>query len=248
MSRLKADHVVVFSNQGAMPALEDHCLSQQERGIFALADGFGGPSAGLGAARTACESLSEYLSREAGDPEATLPFELRSYYTLAGNVLFNAFLYANTKVHALNSGKNVHEKGGASAIAGFLEESTLALAQVGACSAVLFRDGRSLRLMEPRTLARMRDPFASEDAGVPLVSLGTSKDLQPEIVEHRLCEGDVLLLQSCGVPRGFEQEVRSWCTTDGQDPSRWLDRVKPAMQSFQFTNNASFLLIHFSKA
>jgi serine/threonine protein phosphatase PrpC len=244
MGKVKADHVVVFSNQGAMPALEDHCLSHQERGIFALADGFGGPSAGRGAARTACESLSEYLSREAGDPEATLPFELRSYYTLAGNVLFNAFLYANTQVHALNSGKNVHERGGASAIAGFLEGQTLALAQVGACSAVLFRADQSRRLMEPRTLGRMRDPFTKTDSGVPLASLGTSRDLQPEIVEHRILGGDVVLLQSCGVPPQFELEVSRWCA-QGEDPLYWLERVTPVMQSFQFTSNASFLLIHF---
>src|SRR4051812_39855735 len=81
--------VSVYTAKGARPAQEDHALALQEKGIVVVADGFGGPMPGAAASKAACEGVRDFLVREAGDLEATLPFVLRSYFSLAGNVLFN---------------------------------------------------------------------------------------------------------------------------------------------------------------
>ncbi len=196
--------VSTFSSAGSRPVQEDFVLVNRDKGIFVVADGFGGPAAGVAAAKTACESVNGFLEREAGDLDATLPFVLRTYFSLAGNVLFNALIHANRKVMALNQGKNVHEKGGTSVLAGFLDQDLLAIASVGACTGWLFRDGRAQELVLPRTYARLSEPFLTSDneaLRVPLMALGMADDMEPEIFEYRVQPGDWLMLNTDGVTR-----------------------------------------------
>lgn len=196
--------VSTFLHPGERPAQEDHLLALQEKGILVVADGFGGAASGAGAARTACESVRSFLVKEAGDLEATLPFVLRQYFSLAGNVLFNALIHANRQLMQLNRPRSVHEKGGASVIAAFLDGDLLALANVGCCTAWLFRDGRAVELVMPRTYGRLLDPLdgnrANPQTQVPLMAIGLTEDLEPEICEYRMRPGDWLLLSTDGVP------------------------------------------------
>lgn len=208
MSAIRA--VSVCSMKGSSPAQEDHVLVVEDKGIFVMADGFGGPAPGAEASRAACEAVRNFLIKEAGDLDATLPFELRSYFSLAGNVLFNGLIHANKKVLALNKSRNVHEKGGASVLAGYLDGDLLALANVGGCTAWLIRDGRIVELVAPRTYARLRDPFATDSdpkLRAPLMAVGISKDLEPEIFEYRVKRGDWLLLHTEGVTEATRHAV-----------------------------------------
>lgn len=204
-----------LSNQTGS-AREDHARYERERSIFALADGFGGPTAGAVASKSACESVLEFLEKEAGDLEATLPFVLKSYYALSSNVLFNSLLFANHRLVENNRGKGVHERGGASAVAGVVERGLLSLASVGACGVWMMRGGEIERLVSPRTYGRLADPFekrghdeSGSDAAraAPLMALGISDDLEPEIIECRVQKGDLLLLETAGGSAGFRHAL-----------------------------------------
>lgn len=109
-----------FQRQGETPVQEDYFEINPERGIFILADGFGG-GAGKVAAQSAVKYVRQFLEQEAGDLDATLPFELRPYFSLAGNVLFNAISYANQKLLKMNQGRTWMNSGGASLTAAYLE-------------------------------------------------------------------------------------------------------------------------------
>lgn len=203
MSRLHVKTVTVCSKKGEAPTLEDCHLSRPGRGIFVLADGFGGGSVGFEAAKLACHSVAEFLEKEAGDLDATLPFVLRKYFTLAGNVVFNALWHANTGVVEAFRDR-AGARGGASVVAGFIEGDTLALANVGACSAWIVRGGKMHRLVTPRTYEAFLnlDPYGAEGAGpaVPLMALGMSEDVEPEIVEAKLTAGDWIVLHTGTLP------------------------------------------------
>lgn len=207
MSPARISSYSIFAALGDRPAQEDHSLVLPSKGIFVLADGFGGPLPGSEAAEGACEAVHGFLHKEAGDRDATLPFELKSYFSLAGNVLFNALIHANQKLLNANKNRNVHEKGGASVLAGFLDGDLLALANVGACSARIFRGGKSTELVVPRSYGRLLDPFAgsssSSESRIPLTALGMAPDLEPEIIECRVRPGDWLVLYS----DGFDEEA-----------------------------------------
>lgn len=232
---------------GSRSAQEDFVLSDAEKGIFVLADGFGGPNPGVGASKAACESVKHFLFKEAGDRDATMPFVLRSYFSLAGNVLFNALIFANRKVLQLNQKKNVHEKGGASLIAGYLDGDLLALANVGVCSALLMREGESRELVVPRNYGKLADPFAAGgDAGIdaPLMALGMAEDLEPEIFEYRVRPGDWLILFSDGVSPSFFSQL-SFIQQKRLNSSESLAEVKQLFEVQIFHDNASLSLVIF---
>jgi serine/threonine protein phosphatase PrpC len=250
MSRLPVRALTVFSSPGARTSQEDHVMALKERGIFAVADGFGGPSSGLDAARSACDAIRTFLEKEAGDLEATLPFVLRSYYSLAGNVLFNALVHANRKLMGLNRGKGVHEKGGASVLAAFLDGNLLAIANIGGCTATLFRQGESVDLTIPRTYARLRDPFGtsattvSDELRVPLTALGISEDLEPEIVECQVRSGDWLLLYTDGLEEGLKDEMFR-LHRSGRAPTAAAEAATQALKDAKPLENVAFSLVIF---
>jgi protein phosphatase len=199
-----------FLLQGARPLQEDRALADDQRGIWVVADGFGGGSVGAEAADLACKSVHEFLARSAGDREATLPFVLRSCFSLVGNLLFNSLVHANQRVFQAGKGRLSGERGGASVVAAYLDGDFLALAQVGGCSAWLVREGRSVELVTPRTYGRLVDPLEPGPGLAPLAALGISESLEPELIELRLRAGDWLVLATDGVPSAFRGELQAF--------------------------------------
>ena len=193
--------------------------------------------------------MKRFLYKEGGDQDATLPFVLRSYFSLAGNVIFNSLFHANRKLMKLNRGKGVHEKGGASVLAGFLDGDLLALANVGVCSAWLLREGRAVELVMPRGYGRLADPFDVflEDAPIPLAALGISDDIEPEVFEYRVRPGDWLLMQSPGAGRAvrdrFLEMQQNWLQGS---PSE--GELQNALNEIRFQCNASILLAVFKSS
>jgi protein phosphatase len=255
ISSLSVKASALFLSAGNRSSMEDYALINAEKRIFVIADGFGGPQPGSAAATAACEAVQGFLCREAGDNDATLPFVLKSYFSLAGNVLFNSLIHANRQVQSLNKGKNIHERGGASVLAGFMDGDLLALANVGACSAWLFREGKARELVTPRTLARLQDPFLDASSSqrdpalqVPLSAVGLKEDLEPEIFEFRVKPGDWLLFSTDGIPDPIREKLR-----EAQLDPTWTDPCKNALellkaaeaQAGTFTDNAGLALIVF---
>lgn len=236
--------VATLNSQGQRPGQEDFALADSEKRVFVLADGFGGPQPGVEASKVACEGVKHFLFREAGDQDATLPFVLRSYFSLAGNVLFNALIFANRKVMKLNEKKNVHEKGGASVVAGFIDGELLALANVGVCSAMLMRDGDVRELVVPRSYGKLADPFDAPKVDAPMMALGLSEDLEPEIFEYRLKPGDWLVLFSDGVFPDFFTQL-GFIQQKNLPPQEALAEIKDIFQAQTFKDNASISLAFF---
>jgi len=231
----------LFSTQGGAPSQEDFVVGKKDRGLFVVADGFGGSGPGAVASQTACEAVLGFLEKEAGDLEATLPFVLKTYFSLAGNVLFNALVHASRKVSALNKNKSLNERGGASVLAGFLDEDVLALANVGTCSAWLVRGGRSTELVTPRSYSRLIDPVSVDphpDRSAPLMAMGVSEDIEPEIFECRVCPGDWVILQTDGVT-GDVRDALIGLQPEGEEA------IEEFLRSREFDENASLALIRF---
>lgn len=244
---IRVHAVSTFSYKGQRPAQEDYQLADREKGVFVVADGFGGPNPGAKASQTACEAVRNFLFKEAGDLDATLPFVLRKYFSLAGNVLFNSLIHANRKVLALNKGKNVHEKGGASVIAGFIDGDLLAIAQVGLCSAWLYRGEKQVELVTPRSLSKLKDPFAVdpiEEWNAPLIALGMTEDLEPEIFEYQLQKGDWVIFNTDGIPRGMIEKVFS-LKSNNLSYEKINEELNHLLSRYQYKDNASISLIIF---
>ncbi|OFZ79159.1 MAG: hypothetical protein A2583_00510 [Bdellovibrionales bacterium RIFOXYD1_FULL_53_11] len=240
--------MVSYSASGTRPVQEDVALAAREKGVFIVADGFGGAPSGCEAARIACDSVKGFLEKEAGDLEATLPFVLRSYFSLAGNVLFNALIHANRKVNAYNKGRNIHEKGGASVLAGYIDGTLLALANVGGCRAWMLRDGRIMpELVVPRTYGRLLDsshPGGGNEGGVPMMALGIADDLEPEIFEYKLHRGDWLVLSTDGISTDALDRV-IMVEHQKLTPEQSANQVVEKLKEINLCDNIAYLLAIF---
>lgn len=241
--QLELQGVSTFMGRGSRVSQEDHVLGDRDKRVFVVADGFGGPGPGAKAAEVACESVRGFLYRQAGDLDATLPFVLKSYYSLAGNVLFNALIHANRKLNQLNQGKGVHERGGASTVAGFIDGDLLALANVGSCSAWLLRGKQAAELVIPKDFGRLCDPFSEvrTEGMVPLMALGMTEDLEPEICEYRLEKDDWLILNTDGIQKNVIQQLLKIKSNIKDNDTALKDSTK-LLNSLNYVDNASICL------
>lgn len=237
--------IFIHTDGGRRPVNEDFVLALPQRGIVAVADGFGGAVAGYHAAKLSCESVKEFLEREAGDLEATLPFVLRKSYSLVGNVLFNAVIHSNRKVFQSNEKKNVHEKGGSSLITAYLDDSLLAIASAGACSAFMIREGEVSELVVPKSYRHLMEPRAelnSKYPDAPFAALGMSTDMEPEIAEYRVRVGDWVLLSTDGITRKVVSDLGRWQHTRDHDAS---EKAVESLKRLQSRDNRAFALYVF---
>jgi len=203
MDELRMRGLITFEAGGKREHQEDAFKVNKDRGIAVVADGFGGPVGGREAADKACEGVLDFLQNKVGDLDATLPFEMRKYFTLGGNILFNALLHANHQLMRRNEKFGIHEKGGASVVAGYLMDGVLSVANIGVCEAYLFRQKKVIPLVSPRTYGRFLDPFSRgrDNTGwdIPLSALGVTDDMQPELVEMRAEPEDWVLFTTDGM-------------------------------------------------
>lgn len=240
--RLQPSRIEGVYHQGNAPVLEDYFEYSADRGVFVLSDGFGG-SIGKRAAHLATQSIKSFLERESGDLDATLPFELRPYFSLSGNILFNAIGFANQSILKMNEKKTPMYCGGASVLAATLEGRLFSLASVGACRAYLKRKGFTKKMIQPKTLGHQKDFFSEEGelAQVPLMSLGTSQSLEPEMIEIELQKDDEILWLSSGAPM---QWLDQWKTLQKEDVPLWLEQIS-ALKTSKIQHNATLVWITF---
>ncbi len=252
MSSKVIQAVAEFQSCGSAPVQEDSISFHSSRGVFVLADGFGGLTSGVDASRMACSEVRNFLEKEGGDLDATLPFVLKSYYSLVANVLFNSLIHANRKIIKRFEKANIHEKGGASVIAGFLDDHLLALAHVGSGTAWLMRGGVWTPLLTPRTYAWLLNPGqmdANRYFDAPLMALGMSEDLEPEIVELRVQREDLILIQSSGLRSKEREKMAELAHSEPYLKWQPLERVERMLGVLKaegpYENNASGLIVHF---
>ena len=192
-----------FTDAGKVrPLNEDHYLVAPEQGLFSVADGYGGNGVGDQTAKSSLEKIAFFVKNGLGDSEVTLPFIFRHYYTESGNLLFNAFHYANEGLYLENQQKTINGRGGASALVALAQGRRLTLANFGLCQAFLVRRGRCQSLLRPRSYNAMRGVFQGSwqnQWAFPLVGLGHARDLEPEIVDVQLEKGDLVILATDGI-------------------------------------------------
>lgn len=245
MNNLVIQAVSTLKSQGDCPCQEDSVLAEKDKGVFIVADGFGGPSIGEKAAITSCQSILNYLYKNSGDSEITLPFALRSYLTLAGNVLFNAFIYANRELKSLNSGKSANDCGGASISAAFLDGDLLAVANVGSCSVQLLRGGNLISLTVPRVFGKIQNPFLKDFKSifsVPMVAAGVNFDLEPDVFEYKVIAGDWVLLHTDGL---FFDTISHFLKIQIQNltPEESLKKISEIFKQTKFYDNVALSLV-----
>jgi serine/threonine protein phosphatase PrpC len=176
------------TSQGNWPVQEDGFFVDPGRGLFVLADGFGGRGNGDIAAKLALQewrgAKADLAPRESG------------IYSPAQAWQRELFAEVNKKIMAWNEKRSPSSRGGCSLIAaGVHGDRELTITSVGACRAFLFRGGQWLTLVSPQASPRL---FEGE-ALFPQQALGLGRELNPETRAFNWEPGDLLFLFSSGM-------------------------------------------------
>jgi serine/threonine protein phosphatase PrpC len=189
---------------------EDNFGYDTRCGIFVVCDGMGGHAAGELASKIAVETILGYFRQDPGRRQGGLIGRVYEGVSERANALAGAVQLANQAIQQ-EAAQNSERAGMGSTIVAVLAEGNLfSVAHVGDSRVYLLRDGtiqlltcdHSLVMEQVRRgLMTAEEAEKSEMQNVIVRSLGVEESVEPDLADHELAEGDVLLLCCDGLSR-----------------------------------------------
>lgn len=212
---MRVTQVAGATHPGARAANEDAILRLPHVPLFAVADGSGGArGTGEAAANLALATVEERAARI----EPWLAAVAAAHSTTDRLGLAHALheLFEAASVAIIGEAGRRHDPVMASTLLlATIASSSAYVAHVGACRAYLARKGRVLRLTEDHSIAELRfrrgrmsqeEYQASPFRQVLYQSLGVPGELEVDVAEVRLVDGDVLILCTDGLVRCLDDD------------------------------------------
>jgi serine/threonine protein phosphatase PrpC len=202
---------------------EDKYLMLADRGLFILADGMGGHSAGEVASDMAVRITSHEIGSllESSDGEAS--DRVRAAIRTANRAIFQRTLSEQDKRGM-----------GTTATVLLLRPGGYLIGQVGDSRVYLHRNGELLQLTRDHSLAQelVDDGLLTPDQArvhacrkVITRCVGASGDVVPDIFLGTLEQGDILLIASDGLTGMLEDEQLIQIMSSDGGPRHWVDRM-----------------------
>lgn len=211
---------------------DSHRLSE-EFGLFVLSDGMGGLAAGEIASRVTVETIVTHCCDAEADPSLALIGSRISGVSEAANRLASAVRLANRAVReaALQSasgGKDSSQIGmGATVVAARISDGRLSLAHVGDSRAYRLRGNAFEQLTRDHSFVAeqvRKGMLSEEEAGrsdlqnVLTRALGVEAEVEVDVAEELVVEGDTLLLCSDGLTRELSDSQIAGVMESTEDP------------------------------
>jgi serine/threonine protein phosphatase PrpC len=176
-------------------------------GLFLVCDGMGGHKAGEVASTVAVETIARFVERTEEDRELTWPFGFNPRLSYNANRLRTSIKLANRAVHRQASSREEYTGMGTTVVAVLVTpgEARMTYANVGDSRVYLIRDGTMLQVTRDDSWANLGWSGSSEDAtstsmkNILTKALGAREDVEFDVVDQALQEGDVILLCSDGL-------------------------------------------------
>lgn len=200
-----AIHASGKSDVGLVRTNNEDCIGFDLRsGIFVLSDGMGGQAAGEVASKIAVDTVMGYFRRR-DDQDRQDEIVGREFAGVSGraNALANAIQLANQAIHATAASDPSKAGMGATIVALCIEESFFSIAHVGDSRIYLIRTGAIQRLTSDHSFVTeqvRRGLISQEEAdrstmhNVIVRALGSDETVEPDLADHELTAGDLLLL------------------------------------------------------
>jgi PPM family protein phosphatase len=189
---------------------EDRFGSAPEIGLFVVSDGMGGMASGEVASRLAVETILSHCRDAEANPALPLVGERIAGISDASNRLASAVRLANRVIFTAGQ-KDPEQQGmGATVVAVRVANDRLSVAHAGDSRAYRLREGKLEQLTQDHSFVAesVRRGIMNEwEAGtsgmqnVLVRALGIEPELEVEVSEELMMEGDTLLLCSDGLTR-----------------------------------------------
>ncbi|MHB8410734.1 MAG: Stp1/IreP family PP2C-type Ser/Thr phosphatase [Candidatus Acidiferrales bacterium] len=204
---------------------EDSFRLAPELNLFVLSDGMGGQASGEVASRLAAETIVAHCREAETNPLLRLIGERIEGASDAANRLASAVRLANHVVHQAAQRNTAQTGMGATAVAVWFADERMTIAHVGDSRVYRLRNGELEQLTQDHSfiaeqvrqeMMTMEEASRSKMQNVLLRALGIDPDVQVEVSEELLMEGDALLLCSDGLTHELSdaQIAAVLCDTD----------------------------------
>jgi len=187
---------------------EDAFRVDPEIDLYVLSDGMGGQAHGEVASALAVDTVTCHCREAKNDPDVTLYGDGRPDLCEHSNRLLSAVRLANRRIFEAATQNEAQEGMGATIVAAWFDDRRMSLAHVGDSRAYLLRAGSFEQLTADHSLVAEhvrrgtmtpQEAEASQLQNVLVRALGTQDQVDVDIDEQILIEGDALLLCSDGL-------------------------------------------------
>lgn len=187
---------------------EDSLCAVPDLGLFIVCDGMGGHNAGEVASRLAVQVIQKYLRDTRTDPHRPFIGDLDPHFSPQTNRLASAIRLANQAIYDAGRSQPGYAGMGTTVVSAMISDRVLSIAHVGDSRLYLIRAGAIQPLTADHSLVaeQVRRGLLTEeqaerspDRHVLTRALGIDQDVEVELNEVHLAEGDDLLLCSDGL-------------------------------------------------
>jgi PPM family protein phosphatase len=231
---------------------EDSFRDAPELNLFVLSDGMGGQASGETASRIATETVVEYCRALERDPSVLSPAECVPGLCQMSNRLAAAIRRANSAVReAARKNPQCHGMG-ATVVAARFEDNRMSLAHVGDSRAYRLRSGRIEQLTQDHSFIaeQVRHGLLTEQEAehsrlqnVLLRALGPEAQVQVEVDEELVLEGDTFLLCSDGLTREISDAQIAAILERAEDAQGAADRLIEAANRAGGADNITVIVV-----
>jgi len=178
-------------------------------GLFVVCDGMGGHKAGEVASALAVEVISQFVERSDEDRELTWPFGFNPQVSFNGNRLRTAIKLANRAVYRHANSREAYTGMGTTVVAALISsrKARMTYANVGDSRIYLVHEGTMAQLTRDDSWANLAwsenpddDPSSTGVMkNILTKALGARDDVEFDVVDQTLHEGDTVVLCSDGL-------------------------------------------------
>jgi serine/threonine protein phosphatase PrpC len=213
---------------------EDSFRAAPELKLFILSDGMGGQASGEVASRLAADTILDHCREGEANPALPLLGESIDGASEYSNRLASAIRLANRAVHEAAQQNAAQSGMGATVVAVWLLDDRMTLAHVGDSRAYRMRNGDFEQLTEDHSfiaeqvrqgLMTAEEAEKSQLQNVLLRALGSEPEVEPDLDEHLLMEGDTILLCSDGLTRELSDAQIAGILKEYEDPQEAADHL-----------------------
>jgi len=231
-----------ISNKGLVRKTnEDSFVCSVELGLFVVADGMGGHSAGEVASRLAIDAVEGFMRRSHGDSEFSWPYGIDPHLSLDGNRLRTAVNLANRRVYRAAESHDDYGGMGTTVVGALVAGSTMVVGHVGDSRLYRVRRGALEILTQDDTwvatvLAHDPDADSAALAQHPMRHVLTSvvgarEQVEVHMAEHPIEAGDTFMLCSDGLHGLVDNgTIATLLSATGPVPSMVASLVQAALE------------------
>lgn len=225
--------------------------------LFIVCDGMGGHKAGEVASQVATDVIAGFVHRSGEDPEITWPYGFEPRSSHEGNRLRTAIKLANRAVFRKSASSDDYTGMGTTVVAVLVSSSRpehMTYASVGDSRVYLIRSGAIEQLTHDDSWLNMAWDAGTLDnstrasmKNVLTKALGSRQDVDFEVGEHELADGDTILLCSDGLTNMLSDgQILDIVSRHGRDLGAACRELVSAANAEGGRDNISVVLVHYA--